>query len=132
MISGLNHITLAVSNLDDSLDFYMNVLDFKGHARWDRGAYLSVGSLRLCLSIDEPCPSRDYTHIAFDIDSSKFDAFLKKVKFLNIVEWKPNSSEGASVYLLDPDGHKLEVHVGSLKERLAGIKDKPYSELKWL
>jgi hypothetical protein len=33
--------------------------------------------------------------------------------------WKENTSEGDSLYFLDPDGHRLELHVGSLDSRLA-------------
>ncbi|TMP28375.1 hypothetical protein CWB99_11700 [Pseudoalteromonas rubra] len=63
MITGLNHITLAVSDLQQSIHFYMDVLGFTGHVKWETGAYLSVGELWLCLSSDTPCPKTDYTHL---------------------------------------------------------------------
>jgi len=40
MITGINHLTLSVHDLDESIDFYYNLLGCKMHARWDRGAYL--------------------------------------------------------------------------------------------
>jgi len=36
--------------------------------------------------------------------------------------WKDNKSEGISLYFMDPDGHKLEVHVGEWKSRLDEYK----------
>ncbi|MFB9570701.1 hypothetical protein ACFFRS_27370, partial [Saccharopolyspora hordei] len=36
--------------------------------------------------------------------------------------WKANRSEGASLYILDPDGHKLELHLGDLASRLAHFR----------
>nr|EKU2858816.1 hypothetical protein [Enterobacter roggenkampii] len=45
----------------------------------------------------------------------------------SVTVWKQNKSEGASFYFLDPDGHKLELHVGSLAARLAACREKPYA-----
>jgi catechol 2,3-dioxygenase-like lactoylglutathione lyase family enzyme len=127
MLKGLNHITLAVSDLGASFQFYTLLLGFKPEVKWSKGAYLSLGSLWLCLSLDEPKPALDYTHIALDIDQENFAAFSETLINAGVTQWKENNSEGDSLYFLDPDGHKLEVHVGSLQSRLESLKLKPYA-----
>lgn len=132
MIGDLNHITLAVSDLDRSLSFYRHTLGFPAQVRWDGGAYLSVGSLWLCLSVDEPSAKTDYTHLAFSVSDSAFATCCERLRAAAVVEWKTNKSEGDSFYFLDPDGHKLELHVGNLHSRLKSLKQHPYSGLQWL
>ncbi|BBN83917.1 FosA/FosA2 family fosfomycin resistance glutathione transferase [Pseudoalteromonas sp. A25] len=132
MILGLNHITIAVSDLTRSLAFYQDILGLTAHVKWDKGAYLSVGELWLCLSCDETCPKVDYTHFAFDIAPHEFARFSEQLLSNGVKIWKENKSEGQSLYFLDPDGHKLELHVGSLKSRLDALKTKPYPGLVWL
>ncbi|MFV8433833.1 fosfomycin resistance glutathione transferase [Vibrio owensii] len=132
MLTGLNHITIAVSDLERSLDFYINALGFKGHVKWRQGAYLSLGDLWLCLSVDKPDEKSDYSHIAFSISQQDFTDFSHKLIQLDIAQWKENKSEGESLYLLDPDGHKLEIHSGDLYSRLESIKHQPYEGLEWL
>ena len=132
MILGLNHITIAVSDLESSLKFYRETLGFTAHVKWDKGAYLSVGELWFCLSLDAPCAKTDYTHIAFDIASEQFETFAKRVVSSGVEVWKENKSEGQSLYILDPDGHKLEIHSGSLESRLKSLTAKPYTGLVWL
>jgi catechol 2,3-dioxygenase-like lactoylglutathione lyase family enzyme len=120
-IQGLNHLTLAVSDLGRSVSFYRDVLGLELRALWADGAYLEAGSLWLCLSVDaaaEGVRRSDYTHYALDVAPADFDALADRVR-AHAPEWKDNRSEGASLYFLDPDGHRLELHVGSLATRLA-------------
>tara|TARA_B100002049_G_scaffold230580_1_gene207553 strand:+ start:533 stop:931 length:399 start_codon:yes stop_codon:yes gene_type:complete len=132
MLNGLNHITIAVSDIEKSLTFYTEVLGFTGHVAWDFGAYLSINGVWLCLSLDTPAPSTDYSHIAWSIEKSDFPLLYEKVISSGAKQWKTNKSEGDSLYFLDPDGHKLEIHVGGLAQRLASLKNKPYKGLRWL
>lgn len=132
MISGLNHITIAVSDVQKSLDFYTNILGFEGHVVWDNGAYLSCPGVWLCLSLDTPTPSQGYSHIAWSVAEKDFVALSENIQQSGAEQWKINKSEGNSLYFLDPDGYKLEIHVGALKQRLASLKEKPYSGLRWL
>lgn len=131
MLRGLNHITIAVNNINASFVFYTQLLGFKPHVRWDAGAYLSLGDLWLCLSCDTVNPSQDYSHIAFDCEADKFNLIAAKLRKSNVIEWKKNTSEGDSLYFLDPDGHKLEIHCGDLQSRLESLKEKPYKGLVW-
>lgn len=124
-VRGLNHITLAVSDLDRSLAFYLTGLGLTLAKRWDTGAYLEAGSLWLCLSHDPETrtdPHPDYTHIAFDVSAEDFDAAVAQVRSASGRSWRENRSEGDSYYFLDPDGHKLELHVGTLASRLAAME----------
>ena len=131
MLSKLNHITLATVDLDESLRFYRG-LGFQAHVRWDKGAYLSLGDLWLCLSLGDVSSSEDYTHLAFSIQEEDFAALESYISEQKIPLWQDNSSEGKSIYFLDPSGHKLEAHIGSLQSRLDALKSKPYSGLQWL
>lgn len=132
MLQGLNHITIAVSDLERSLAFYTGLLGMKAHVRWDGGAYLSLGGVWFCLSCDKPAPSLDYSHIALDIAEQSFAEFVTKLREAGIAEWQQNSSEGQSVYFSDPDGHWLEAHCGNLQTRLDALKSMPYAGLVWL
>ena len=127
MITGLNHLTLAVADVERSFEFYATLLGCRPEARWDRGAYLSAGGLWLCLSLDAVRPAGDYTHVAFGVSPGTFDEAVARLVAAGVVSWKDNASEGASFYFLDPDGHKLELHDGDLASRLAAVDRVPYA-----
>ncbi|MBT2374442.1 fosfomycin resistance glutathione transferase [Pseudomonas fluorescens] len=134
MLSGLNHLTLSVTDLNRSVGFYHDLLQLHLDATWDNGAYFSLPGLWLCLSLDplRPCaPAAEYTHYAFSVAAADFSAQVERLRAAGVQEWRDNRSEGASFYFLDPDGHKLEIHVGDLASRLQACRDKPYAGMKF-
>ncbi|QOY73082.1 fosfomycin resistance glutathione transferase [Pseudomonas sp. OST1909] len=134
MLTGFNHLTLAVTDVPRSVSFYHDLLRVQLDATWDNGAYLSLPGLWLCLSLDPVrsiTAAMDYTHYAFTVDAADFTALVERLRAAGVQEWRDNRSEGASFYFLDPDGHKLEVHVGDLASRLQACRAKPYAGMKF-
>ncbi len=77
MISSINHITLAVTDIERSFTFYRDVLGLTPLVKWDRGAYFSVGedNFWFCLNVDESHrESPSYTYYAFTVSPPNFDA----------------------------------------------------------
>jgi len=134
MLTGLNHLTLGVTDLARSVDFYESLLGFRLKARWSAGAYLSLGDLWLCLSLGESRSAQlraDYTHYAFSVGQEDFESFAAHLQVHDVTQWKRNSSEGDSFYFSDPDGHRLEVHVGTLAGRLEQCRRQPYEGMEF-
>ncbi len=124
-VRGLNHVTLAVGDLDRAVKFYVEGLGLALRKHWAKGAYLEAGSLWIALSPDplarrEPHP--DYSHVAFDVSQADFAAMAQQLLAAGARPWKDNRSEGDSFYFLDPDGHKLEIHAGNLETRLKAME----------
>jgi catechol 2,3-dioxygenase-like lactoylglutathione lyase family enzyme len=120
-ITGLNHLTFSVSNLDQSFNFYKEVLGFSPKLKWNEGAYFTAGEMWLCLSLDKKTRTaelEEYTHTAFDVSEELFEKISNRIIESNAKIFKTNKSEGNSLYFLDPDGHKLEIHSGTLESRL--------------
>lgn len=133
MITGINHVTLAVRDLERSFRFYTQVLGLRPVAQWTGGAYLVAGHDWICLSLDSHAragPQPEYTHLAFSVDASEFAARAKAIRASAAAIWKDNRSEGESLYFLDPDGHKLELHAGDLDSRLRSLQSSPYEGLR--
>jgi len=135
MVGSLNHLTLATLNLEKSFEFYQALMGFRPLARWDRGAYLLAGgSTWLCLSVvtrRSVCVEEDYTHFAFSVPEREFDSVCARVRSSGATEWKQNKSEGLSLYVLDPDRHKLELHVGDWESRLRACRKHPYDGMQF-
>lgn len=121
MILGINHITLSVRSLEESFKFYRETLGLKPLMKKGKTAYLLAGDLWFCLEEDPATRLQalpEYTHVAFTVKQSDFALMARKVRESGAEIFKENKSEGDSLYFLDPNGHRLEIHVGDWKSRL--------------
>lgn len=122
MIDGINHITFAVTNVEASVRFYVDLLGLELAAKWDKGAYMRAGQIWIALNWDQSAHTAlrsDYTHVAFNVPKERFEEMRNRLEGAGVKPFKENVSEGESFYFTDPDGHKLEIHSGTLDERLA-------------
>lgn len=128
----LNHLTLSVRDLPRSIVFYTATVGLRQVATWAQGAYLTAGATWICLSLDpdtRPAALPEYTHVAFGCPSTEFEMRIAQIRAAGAPIWKDNRSEGDSLYFLDPDGHKLELHVGDLGTRLETCRAAPYEAM---
>jgi catechol 2,3-dioxygenase-like lactoylglutathione lyase family enzyme len=119
-ITGLNHLTLAVSDLERSVQFYSGLLGFVVRWRGASSAYLEAGTLWLALVGDDQAkrePSSAYTHAAFSVAPEALPRWIERLTEAGVSRWQ-ESERADSFYFLDPDGHKLELHAGDLESRL--------------
>lgn len=134
ILSGMNHITLAVTDIERAFHFYHEILELKPLCKWDHGAYFLIDNFWFCLNVDNTHqPTPGYTHYAFSVSEDNFDALHERITKSGAHIFKDNTSPGNSLYFLDPDGHKLEIHVGSWKIRVDEKKKHlgSWSNVKW-
>ncbi len=135
MIQGVNHITLSVRDIEQSFHFYATILGMKPLAKWPKGAYLLAGDMWLALVVDENVRERplpEYSHIAFTVSLDDFPQMCQQVLQADVHLWQENKTEGDSLYFLDPDGYKLEIHASDLETRLKTAKERPWAGLEFI
>ncbi len=130
-VSGVNHVTFPVADLEEAIGFYRDVLGCKHVADWPTGAYLTAGATWIALVArdESPSPATDYTNVAFDVSPDQFDALAERIRASGAPTWQDNWTEGDSLYFEDPTRHRLEIHCSSLAARLEAAGRDPWDGL---
>ena len=123
MITGISHITFVVKDLDRTAVFLEKIFEAKAVYSGSTAKYFLINDLWIALNQGKSLPERTYNHIAFKIEDSDFDEFVKRIKDVGaeIIQGRTRvNGEGRSVYFYDYDNHLFELHTGTLSERLTG------------
>lgn len=126
-IKGINHITLNVRNLKESLEFYEGILNMERIHLGKTDAYLESGTAWICLlekGHHEDSESNRSTygvdHFAFSIDEIGFHEMVRTLHALQvpIIRGPIERGGGLVVNFLDPNGIQLELNTSDLKTRM--------------
>jgi len=123
-VQGFSHVTINVSNLSRSLQFYAETLQMKIVHLGRKDAYLEWGNAWICLQERPERLQQNHhlgvDHVAFYIAEKDFNSAVMHLRENNIeiVRGPVRRGIGWSINFLDPDGTQLELHTSTLSERM--------------
>ena len=129
MSEGLSHITFICADLDRMQAVLEEVLEARcvyasGEEQFSLSEerFFLVGDVWVAIMKGDPVRERSYNHVAFKVDEAQFDDRVARIEAMGLDMRPPRprvTGEGRSVYFHGPDGHLLELHTGTLEQRLS-------------
>lgn len=118
--TGLDHVAIAVDDVERSRAFYEHVLGFERlYPEWDVPLVMGVGETGVAIFHESVHPSAApaeaeapgirILHIAFRVDRDGFDAARSELVEEGVEARFSDHGISHSLYLRDPDGHQVEL-----------------------
>lgn len=101
--NGINHVSLQVSNLQRSSEFYQRVLVASAENRPAGAVTLKVGKSHIVLRPGTPAGKVD--HFAVGVDHFNKDSIIADLKARGAV---PTDKGAAGLHVVDPDGYPVQ------------------------
>jgi catechol 2,3-dioxygenase-like lactoylglutathione lyase family enzyme len=119
-VTGINHVVLHVADLDRSRTFYMETLGFddRGSVPGVRASFLRCGMQGLDLFEMADCDvhgGEEMNHIALNVDAADAKLLVAGLSKAGIDAFEKTPRN--SVFISDPDGHRIEMLPISASER---------------
>jgi catechol 2,3-dioxygenase-like lactoylglutathione lyase family enzyme len=108
IIESIDHISLAVSDIEASIEFYRENLGFDlvEHISGSLEAHLQVGEIHLRL-LQEGKVSKSNGYIAFYVDGDEDAIEEIEENGLEVISGPENIRNGKRIVIADPDGNKI-------------------------
>jgi len=101
---GINHVAIEVGDIDEALEWYARVFDFKLRGKGERNAFIDMGDqfINMTLVPDHAVNGVEKRHLGFVVDDRSRIIELAKAAGARFVE-------GPFLDFLDPWGNRLEI-----------------------
>jgi catechol 2,3-dioxygenase-like lactoylglutathione lyase family enzyme len=114
---GLDHVAIAVADVERSQRFYADILGLeRAHEAWDvpvvmaaNGTGVAIFDKRLHSGEGEGQPDVRILHIAFRLDRDGFERAREELAAQGLAPRFSDHGISHSIYFTDPDGHQLEL-----------------------
>ena len=119
-VTGINHVVLHVADLERSRTFYMETLGFddRGSVPGMRAAFLRCGMQGLDLfemAGGDVHGGEEMNHMALEVDEADVESLVARLSEAGIEA--SDRTPRNSVFIADPDGHRIEMLPINASER---------------
>ncbi len=121
-VTGINHVVLHVADLDRSQSFYMEILGFDDRGILElpgmRACFLRCGMQGVDLFERVGCDvhgGQEINHLALNVEASDTTLVVACLSEAGIDDFEVTPRH--SVFISDPDGHRIEILPRSAGER---------------